>query len=205
MTARLTNPFVTALLGLVLSVAVGLSASWRTLNELVDTAIRLRSQKHPTELQKKGWDFWTIEIENISSELKDGRDQLKKDTESLNRREARVAAEEKELAKERADLDAVQKQISDRVIEMSVDEAVNLKKLAATYANLPPAAAVAIFREMDDNTAVKILALMKPDVVAPIFEAMSKTAGTDGPLARRAAVLSDKLRLFKAIKPAAAP
>lgn len=48
------------------------------------------------------------------------------------------------------------------------------------------------------DTAVKILSLMKPDVVGPIFEEMSKTTGTDGPLARRAAILSEKLRLVKA-------
>ncbi len=53
---------------------------------------------------------------------------------------------------------------------------------------------------MDDTTAVKILSLMKPDVVGPIFEEMSKTAGTEGPLARRAAVLSEKLRLVKSAK-----
>jgi flagellar motility protein MotE (MotC chaperone) len=96
----------------------------------------------------------------------------------------------------------MQKEISERVIEMSADEAVNLRKLAQTYANLSPRAVVAIIREMDDATAVKILALMKPDVVGPIFEAMSSTAGTDGLLARRAAILSEKLRLFKAPKQA---
>ena len=54
---------------------------------------------------------------------------------------------------------------------------------------------------MDDTTAVKILSLMKADVVGPIFEQMSQTANTDGtPLARRAALLSERLRLMKAAK-----
>jgi hypothetical protein len=56
---------------------------------------------------------------------------------------------------------------------------------------------------MDDSTAVKILSLMKPDVVGPIFEEMSRAAGTDTTLARRAAMLSEKLRLMKSSKPAA--
>jgi hypothetical protein len=61
---------------------------------------------------------------------------------------------------------------------------------------------VAIFKEMDDTTAVKILSLMKADVVGAIFEQMSVTLGSDGaPLARRAALLSEKLRLMKATKP----
>ncbi len=63
---------------------------------------------------------------------------------------------------------------------------------------------MAIFKEMDDTTAVKILSLMKPDVVGPIFEEMSSLATPEGaPLARRAAVLSEKLRLMKDSKPPA--
>ena len=88
--------------------------------------------------------------------------------------------------------------LSDRIVGIRADEAKNLRGLAQTYSNLTPRAAVAIFREMDDATAVKILFLMKPDIVGPIFEEMSKTAGTDGTLARRAAILSEKLRVMKA-------
>ena len=203
MIAKLTSPVVTGIVGLLLSLAIGLTMTWRTLNTLVDQAIIQRAQKHPNELKKKGWDFWTIEIENLSSELKEDRARLQQRTAELDQREARIRASEKELAKARADVDAMEKEISDRIVEMSADEAVNLRKLAQTYANLSPTAVVAIIREMDDNTAVKILALMKPDVVGPIFEEMTKTAGKDGLLARRAAVLSEKLRLVKALKPAA--
>ena len=51
-------------------------------------------------------------------------------------------------------------------------------------------------------TVVKILSLMKADVVAPIFEEMSKTSDREGVLARRAAILSEKLRLMKSSKSA---
>jgi len=202
MIARLTSPAVSGLIGLVLSIAVGLAATWRTLDTLVQRTVVIRAQQQPTELKKKGWDFWTIEIENLSNELKEDRERLNQRTLALDQREARIAAGERELAKIRAEIEAMQKDISDRVIEMSADEAVNLRKLALTYGNLSPRAVVAIVREMDDATAVKILALMKPDVVGPIFEEMSQTAGADGPLAKRAAILSEKLRLFKAAKPA---
>lgn len=204
MTAKLTSPVLSAVLGLVLSIGVGVGVSWRTLNQLVDQAIIVRANKQPSEAKKKGWDFWTIEIENLASELKEDREQLAKRTEQLDQREARITAGEKELAKARADLDALRKQINDRVIEMSADEAVNLRKLSQTYANLSPTAVVAIIREMDDNTAVKILSLMKPDIVGPIFEEMTKSGGSDGPMARRAATLSEKLRLMKVNKPASA-
>lgn len=202
---RILNPVVTGLIGLLLSIAVGLAASWRTLNHLVERAIYERARQQPNELKKRGWDFWTIEIENLSSELKEDRIRLNQRADELKQREQRVVASEREIAKARGEIEALRKEISTRVIEMHADEAVNLKKLAQTYATLTPRAVVAIVREMDDATAVKILGLMKPDAVGPIFEEMSKNAETDGPMARRAAVLSDKLRLFKTSKAAPAP
>lgn len=202
MIGRLLSPVLASVIGLLLSVAVGLYMTWQTLNVVVDRAIDQREHKEPTEFKKRGWDFWTIEIENLSSELKEDRDRLKKRMQEIDQREARVTASEKELAKARTDIEAIRKDISDRVIEMSADETVNLRKLSQTYANLTPRAVVAIIREMDDTTAVKILAQMKPDVVGPIFEEMTKNAAADGnPMARRAAILSEKIRLMKVGKP----
>jgi len=63
-------------------------------------------------------------------------------------------------------------------------EAANLKKLAQTYGALTPKSAVAIFREMDDTTLVKLFSLMKPDVVGPIFEEMGKQSATDAAIAK---------------------
>jgi flagellar motility protein MotE (MotC chaperone) len=202
MIAKLQHPVTVASVGLVLSIGVGLGASWRSLTAAAEQAIAARPKKEPSELKRKGWDFWTIEIENLSNELKEERVRLKKQAELLDQRAARLAAEEKEFAKLRADVEALRKQIAERVIEISADEAKNIRTLAATYTNLTPRAAVAILKEMDDTTAVKILSLMKPDVVGPVFEEMSKTGGTDAPLARRAAMLSEKLRLMKASKAA---
>jgi len=88
-----------------------------------------------------------------------------------------------------------------RITMISADESKNLRSLAQTYTNLTPKAAVSIFREMDDATAVKILSLMKPDVVGPIFEEMANNAYGDSSLARRAAILSDKLRLLRSGPP----
>jgi flagellar motility protein MotE (MotC chaperone) len=185
----------------VLSVALGVGLSWRSLQTVLEqAAAAAHAKKEPTELTKKGWDFWTIEIENLSNELKEERVRLRKQADSLDQRAARLAAEEKEFAKLRADMDALRQQIAERVIEISADETKNIRSLAQTYTNLTPRAAVAIIRELDDTTVVKILSVMKPDVVGPIFEEMSKQAG-DNSLARRAAVLSEKIRLIRASKP----
>jgi flagellar motility protein MotE (MotC chaperone) len=200
MIAKLQHPLTVVMFSLVLSIGLGAALSWRSLSTALAQAAAARPAKPVDELKKKGWDFWTIEIENLSNELKEERLRLKKQAEGLDQRAARLAAEEKEFAKLRADVEALRKQIADKVIEISTDEAKNIRTLAQTYTNLTPKAAVAIFREMDDSTAVKILSLMKPDIVGPIFEEMSHTGGTDGPLARRAAMLSEKLRLMKATK-----
>lgn len=201
MIKKLLNPLAVAALSVVLSLALGVALSWRTLSAVVTQAAAARPAKEPTELKRKGWDFWTIEIENLSNELKEERARLKKQAELLDQRDARLAAEEKEFAKLRADVEALRREIAEKVIEISADEAKNIRTLAATYTALTPRGAVAILREMDDSTAVKILSLMKPDIVGPIFEEMSHTGPTDAPLARRAAILSEKLRLMKANKP----
>lgn len=201
MIAKLQNPAIAAVLGILLSVGVGIAVSLRALAPMIEQVAAAHVKKPPTELKAKGWDFWTIEIDNLSNELKEERARLRKQSDLLDQRAARLAAEEKELGKVRSDVEALRKEIADKVIEITADESKNIRTLAQTYTALTPRAAVAIFREMDDTTAVKILSLMKADVVGPIFEQMSLTAGTDGaPLARRAALLSEKLRLMKAAK-----
>ncbi len=206
MIAKLQNPAVAAALGIVLSIGLGVSLCIRVLNPLLERAAAAAAAGHEEikvtpELKEKGWDFWTIEIDNLSNELKEEKARLRKQSELLDQRTVRLAAEEKELAKVRADVEAIRKEIADKVSEITADESKNLKALAQTYTSLTPRAAVAIFREMDDNTAVKILSLMKADVVGPIFEQMSQANGADGtPMARRAAMLSERLRLIKAAK-----
>ena len=202
MLKKIKPPLIAAVLSLALSVTVGVFLCANTIVPLLEAAAAARVPKGPAELKQKGWDFWTIEIENLSNELKDERARLHKQSDQLDQRAARLAAGEKELAKVRADVAALRQEIADRVTEITADEQKNIRTLAQTYTNLTPRAVVAIFREMDDSTAVKILSLMKPDVVGPIFEQMAITAGADGqPLSRRAAILSEKLRLMKASKP----
>lgn len=200
MIAKIKNPVVLGVFSVLLSVGLGVSACWRTLSIMLARSVVVAPKPEVEELKQKGWDFWTIEIDNLSNELKEERARLRKKSESLDQREARLAAEEKEFARLRADVDTLRKQIGEKVVEIGADEAKNIRSLAQTYANLTPRGAVAILRELDDGTAVKILALMKPDIVGAIFEEMSHTGGPEAPLARRAALLSEKLRLMKSTK-----
>jgi flagellar motility protein MotE (MotC chaperone) len=202
MIAKLQSPIAAAVLGLVLSVGVGVYLSFRVLGTMLQAPVAVAEKAVPIELTQRGWDFWTIEIDNLSTELREERARLRKQSELLDQRIARAVAEEKELAKVRADIERLRKEISDKVLEISADEAKNLRSLAQTYASLSPRAAMAIIKEIDESTAVKVLSLMKTDVVGPIFEEMAKGGGADGGLARKAAMLSEKLRMMKASKTA---
>lgn len=202
MIAKLQSPLVAALIGILASVGTGVFLALRTLGPLIEKAASAPVKKAPDELLKqRGWDFWTVEIDNLSNELKEERSRLRKQAEALDQRAARFATEEKELEKVRAEVERLRKEIADKITEIGADEAKNIRSLSQTYANLTPRAAVAIFREMEDATAVKILSLMKAEVVGAIFEEMSKPVAGDKSLASRAALLSEKLRLMKASKP----
>lgn len=205
---KLANPFLAAAIGLLAGTGTGLYCFWVTAEASLEHAIRLVPHKDKLggDERQRGWNFWTIEIENLANELKGERERQRKQADSLDRREAQLAAEAQELNKVRTEIEGLRQEIASKVIEINADELKNIRTLAQTYTNLTPKAAVAIIREMDDLMVVKILSMMKPDVVAPIFEEMSRTAGTDGtPLAKRAAHLSDQLRLIKSTKTASNP
>ncbi len=199
----LQNPIVIILLGSISGCVVGLYFVFRAGEMIIaqQHAQVARSELARAEQKAQGWDFWTIEIENLANELKDEKARLAKQNDALDQRTARLAAERQELEKLRTELEATRTEIRQMVTEIGADEMKNVRALAQTYTNLSPRAAVAIFRELDDTTAVKILSLMKSDVVGPIMEEMTRTAGPDGVLARRAALLTEKLRVMKASKP----
>jgi flagellar motility protein MotE (MotC chaperone) len=204
---KLTSPLFAAILGLVLGLGTGLFTFWRASEVMLAHAIKLvpHKDKLGNENRERGWNFWTIEIENLANELKGEREQLRKRADELGHREAQLAAERKELEKIRSEVERIRDEIAAKVIEINIDEVKNIRQLATTYAALTPRAAVAIIREMDDVMAVKILSVMKPEIVSPIFEEMSRTMTPEGSLARRAAIISDRIRLLKATKTATNP
>jgi len=205
---KLASPIVAAVLAIVMGTGSGLFTFWRAAGVVLEEAIKHRpvpKELVPKEERERGWNFWTIEIENLAGELKGERERQRKLSEQLDHREAQLAAERQELSKVRNEIEGLRQEIATKVVEINADEMKNIRGLAQTYTGLTPRAAVAIIREMDDTMVVKILSVMKPDVVAPIFEEMSRTAGSDGPMARRAALLSDRLRLMKSTKAPSSP
>ena len=207
MSKLISPPIVAAVLALTFGVGTGLYTFWRAASAALEHVARLVPHEDPigNEQRQRGWNFWTIEVENLANELNGERGRLRKQAELLDQRESQLAAERQELNKIRTEIEGLRQEIAAKVVEIGADEAKNIRGLAQTYANLTPRAAVAIIREMDDVMIVKILSMMKSDVVAPIFEEMSRAAGTDTSLARRAALLSERLRLMKSTKAASSP
>lgn len=202
----LTKPIVLILLGLILGVGTSMGFFWKAAVPLVAASRTLskKAKSHAPVKPEAPWDFWTIEIEELSNELRDTKAALRKKEEEVAAREQRFAAERVELEKQRQQIEAMRQDIASRIIEVQADEAKSLKTLATTYSAMTPKAMVPILREMDDVVIVKLFSLMKTEVVSTIFEELGKQAANDAVLARRVAVISDKFRLLKT-KTASAP
>jgi len=215
MIARILSPIPAALIALLLALAAGPLWFYLKTDEVIGRIVAARQvqlaakAEVQNERRAQGWDFWTIEMENLANELKEEKKRLQQESDQLDQRAGRLASDRQELDRIRLDLEGMRKQIDQKVVVIRVDEVKNLKTLASTYSTLSPKAAVAILKEMDDATVVKILSLMKIDVVGPIFQemALTPTGAPDGStLSKRAAALSDKIRLMKAgLAPAKTP
>ena len=145
------------------------------------------------------------------SELKLAKDQLAVREAALHEQQKRMEFGRLELERTRADIDLMRKQVEVYLAEakglsvkaraeVTVNELKNLKMLVQTYSTMSPKSTVAIMLQMDESSAVKILALMKVDVVAGIFEEMGKQAAGDPLMAKRAAKLAEGVKNYRAPK-----
>jgi flagellar motility protein MotE (MotC chaperone) len=157
-----------------------------------------------TDLPPRIWSFKTKAVDDLIAELRRERDTLDTERKNVTTAQAQLAAEKAEIEKLRGEVQTMREDIDKRIVEIQADEMSNLKSLSTTYGTMPPSAAVNIIREMDESMAVKILALMKSDKQGPILGEMGKAADKIGEenMAKRAARISDKLRLMKPIKKA---
>ncbi len=196
----LANPIVVIVLAMLLSTVPVLGMIWKESSAIVHASAAQKAAAVEASRPEKPWDFWTPEVENLAKELTGQRD-------TLARREADVASREKRLADETLELDEMRRkieslraEIASRLVEVQSQELRNLKTLANTYAKLSPAGAVAIFGEMDDLTVAKLLSLMKPDTTTAILEEFSRNPADPKTGAKRAADLSQRLRLLMPVQ-----
>jgi flagellar motility protein MotE (MotC chaperone) len=148
------------------------------------------------------WSFKTNAVDELIAELKKERDAIIEEQKDLAAMSSQVTAERQEVEKVKNEILRLRKDLESRIVEVNEFERDNLKRLVQTYMVMPPAGAVLILRELDEDSVVKILSQMKTDRVALILGEMARIVdkSSDEPPARRAARISDKLRLMKALK-----
>jgi flagellar motility protein MotE (MotC chaperone) len=149
------------------------------------------------------WSFKPTAINTMVLELKKEKESLDARETELGKLAAQIKSEKEELEKVRSDIEAMRNQISENIPRIEEAEAKNIKGLAKTYSSVKPTAAVAIFKELDDNTVVKILSFMKAETAGAILAEMSRQQDKDESMAKRAARISDKLRLLEPLQKSA--
>jgi flagellar motility protein MotE (MotC chaperone) len=199
----LSNPFVPMALGLVLGAGVGVGFFLHEAKPLMAAIRERQAAAKDADRPEKPWDFWTLEIENIASELKDGKATLAAREQAVAAREERLAADLRELEKTRRQIEFLRTSVMGRMVELETEEIKNLKTLAKTYSELSPKAAVGILQKLDESTAVKILHLMKNEAVSAVLQEMGSSA--DPQLVERAAQFTDRLRLVQEVKASSTP
>jgi flagellar motility protein MotE (MotC chaperone) len=148
------------------------------------------------------WNFKTAAVDELITELKNERQSILEEQKDLAALSSQVTAERQEVERVKAEVTRLRQELEARIVEVTDNEKDNLKKLVSTYTIMPAPNAVPILRELDENTVVKILSQMKPERVALILGAMAQMPdkSSDEPPSKRAARISDKLRLMKALK-----
>ena len=195
----LTSAWGSALLGMLLNIATTLAMILPAIASLQDPAIETVEK---TSMAERMWGFKTEAVDDLVKELKTEIEKLDTDRKGVLAVQSQNAAEREDLDKVRAEIVGMRAEIDQQVVEIQERELKNLKTLAQTYSAMNPSAVVAIFRELDENMSVKVLSFMKADRVGPILGEMSKGAdvATGEPMAKRAARITDKLRLLKPLK-----
>ena len=143
------------------------------------------------------------EISELIQDLRQQRDVYMKQGAAMKREQKRLSMYRIELTKEREALDRLRKEIASEweelkkarasleqeVAVMRGDETGNLKKLAQQYESMKPEKAAPIITQLPENTAAKVLFLMRERNVAKIMEQLDQGA---------AARLSEKMAMLKA-------
>lgn len=192
----LKSPVVVILLSLFTGVGTGLGWFWQAAQIIAADLNEQRLADIEAARPAEPWDFWTVELENLSREVTDHRTRLVAWETELTEQEAQLDQERAEIETTRRQVSVLQEQITDQIVAVQSQELRNLKSLASTYSLLSPRAAVAIFDQMDDITVAKLLSLMKSEAASKILEELSSGGGANDLRIKRAADLSERLRLL---------
>jgi flagellar motility protein MotE (MotC chaperone) len=193
----LRSPLVLALLAGLLFLGTTFGVLYLQRDALLNSGDATPEALAKTAVPQRLFSFHADEVDALAAELKDQREKLDARQAGLDKLATRLDAEKQELERTRGEIKSMRDEIAKSIPQIQESEARNLKTLAQTYSNMTPQAAVAIFREMDEMMTVKILAAMKADKVGAVLQEMARAQTGDDAMAKRAARISDKLRLLK--------
>jgi flagellar motility protein MotE (MotC chaperone) len=154
----------------------------------------------PVTKTAAAWDFRNPELDLIMAELKAQKESLANRENQLKELAVRLQTERQEINQLTQSVYQVQVQFDQNVARVKTEEVANLKKLAKVYSAMTPEGAVAIFKELDDTSIVKIAKFMKEPETAPILEMLAKQGDAE---AKRAAGISERIRNSLSAQPLA--
>lgn len=145
------------------------------------------------------WNFRTNEVNNMIKDLADERAALVEKQANFAAEEARITAERKENERIRDEIARSRKELSDYIIEVKSGDVARLKEEVTILSNMAPESIVSVFNEKSDTEVVKVLAQMKPDMVALILEAMmAQPAEANAPTPqKRAATILEMMKRYR--------
>jgi flagellar motility protein MotE (MotC chaperone) len=188
----LQNSLVASLVGLLLYVVVTVLV-WKTP---APHAAGEPSQEEIVAHAKQAlpsWEFQSQEADLLIEELRTEKAALAKREKDLKDLAERLNAERLEINVVTQAVHQLQAQVEASIVRINAEEAVNIKKLARTYAAMSPEGAAPIMKEMEEPTLIKILAVMKETETAPILEALSRLGAEE---AKRVARITERLRFY---------
>ncbi|MBN1404014.1 MAG: hypothetical protein JW942_06055 [Opitutales bacterium] len=206
MAGTLPKALLTALLATVVF-AISFAALFMRSERVFIQILARREAPSPEALLSKAeqqefvyWSFRTSEINKMIDDLKAQREQLLARQEAISAQEAQIQTERKENERLRDEILRVRKELSDYIIEVKAGEAVRLREEVAIVNNMAPANVVTLFNEKSDEDVVKLLAMMKPDVSAPILDLMMTQPQPDAngvSPEKRVTILLEKLKRLR--------
>jgi len=146
------------------------------------------------------WEFFNPEVDQLIKELAKEKETLATRQKQLDELARRLEAERAELNVVTQAVHLMQREFDRNLTRVKDEEQANLKRLAKTYSTMSPDAAASVFKQMEDEQVVKILAFMKEAEMALLLESLSKAGEAE---AKRVVTLTEKLRtvLFRATPP----
>jgi flagellar motility protein MotE (MotC chaperone) len=143
------------------------------------------------EVAEGFWKQHNPEVDQMVQELRQEKLDLNKREAELRKLAAQLQAEREAINQVTQRVAQMQMEFDQNIVRVKDDEGANLKKLVKLYSAMSPEGVAAIFKEMDEQTVVKLMSLMKEEQVAGLLDSMAKEGDAQ---AKKAAAISEALR-----------